>query len=83
KDSRIEMQKFIQELYLEPVSEESIEVIKNKELDISDHNENDKHIVIELAHLYQKARKAKKNTIYAKQEEILSWYYYAEGFERR
>ncbi|RIB04479.1 hypothetical protein C2G38_677561 [Gigaspora rosea] len=83
KDSRIEMQKFIQELYLEPVSEESIEVIKNKEPDISDHNENDKHIVIELAHLYQKARKAKKNTIYAKQEEILSWYYYAEGFERR
>ncbi|CAG8803395.1 5174_t:CDS:2, partial [Gigaspora rosea] len=62
---------------------ESIEVIKNKEPDISDHNENDKHIVIELAHLYQKARKAKKNTIYAKQEEILSWYYYAEGFERR
>ncbi|CAG8655951.1 24045_t:CDS:2, partial [Dentiscutata erythropus] len=45
KDSRIEMQKFIQELYLEPVSEESIEVIKNKEPDISDHNENDKHIV--------------------------------------
>ncbi|CAG8655716.1 14933_t:CDS:2, partial [Racocetra fulgida] len=44
KDSQIEMQKFIQELYLEPVSEESIEVIKNKEPDISDHNENDKHI---------------------------------------
>ncbi|CAG8714270.1 16178_t:CDS:2, partial [Racocetra fulgida] len=78
KDSQIEMQKFIQELYLEPVSEESIEVIKNKELDISDYNENDKYIIIKLAHLYQKARKAKKNIIYAKQEVILSWYYYAE-----
>ncbi|CAG8756197.1 12584_t:CDS:2, partial [Dentiscutata erythropus] len=44
KDSRIEIQKFVQELCLEPVSEELIEVIKNKELDISDHNENDKHI---------------------------------------
>ncbi|CAG8842148.1 27579_t:CDS:1, partial [Racocetra persica] len=44
KDSRIKMQKFIQELYLEPVSKESIKVIKNKEPDISDHNENDKHI---------------------------------------
>ncbi|CAG8788946.1 12192_t:CDS:2, partial [Dentiscutata erythropus] len=47
KDSRIEMQKFIQELYLKPVSEELIKVIKNKEPDISDHNENDKHIVID------------------------------------
>ncbi|CAG8575931.1 9575_t:CDS:2, partial [Racocetra fulgida] len=72
------IQKFIQELYLEPISEESIKVIKNKEPNISDHNENNKHIVIELAHLYQKARKAKKNTIYVKQEKILSWYYYAE-----
>ncbi|CAG8623169.1 6531_t:CDS:2 [Ambispora gerdemannii] len=64
KDSRIEMQKFIQELYLEPASEESIEVIsRNKEPDIPVHTENDKHIGIELARLYQKARKAKKNTI--------------------
>ena len=36
-----------------------------------------------MAHLYQKARKAKKNTVHAKQEEILSWYYYAKGFEKR
>ncbi|CAG8556676.1 17037_t:CDS:2, partial [Acaulospora colombiana] len=71
-----------EELYLEPVSEELIEVV-SKEPDIPVHNENGKRFVIELAHLYQKARKAKKNTIYTKQEEILSWYYYAEGFEKR
>ncbi|CAG8578106.1 4471_t:CDS:2, partial [Acaulospora colombiana] len=84
KDSRIEMEKFIQELYLEPVSEETIEVIsRSKEPDTQIRSENDKHVAIELAHLYQKARKAKKNTVHAKQEEILSWYYYAKGFEKR
>src|SRR2546430_15654052 len=42
-----------------------------------------KHVAIKLAHLYQKARKSKKNTIHANQEEILNWYCYAKGVEKR
>ncbi|RIB20873.1 hypothetical protein C2G38_2302294 [Gigaspora rosea] len=80
KDSRIEMQKFIQELSLE-FDLESIEVInRNREQGILDNTENE---AIELARIYQNARKAKKNTIHAKQEEILSWYHYAKSFEKR
>ena len=74
------MQKFIQELSLEFVLE-SIKVInRNREQGILDNTENE---AIELACMYQNARKVKKNTIHAKQEEILSWYYYAEGFKKR
>ncbi|CAG8534853.1 6780_t:CDS:2 [Acaulospora morrowiae] len=44
KDSRIEMEKFKQELYLAPISEEKIEVIsRDKEPGMPIHFENDKH----------------------------------------
>ncbi|CAG8790416.1 4803_t:CDS:2 [Dentiscutata erythropus] len=60
---------------------ESIEVInRNREQGILDNTKNE---AIELARIYQNARKAKKNTIHAKQEEILSWYHYAKSFEKR
>ncbi|CAG8557406.1 10652_t:CDS:10 [Cetraspora pellucida] len=75
--------KIVKNQNTEPASEESIKVIsRNKESDIPVHTKNDKYIAIKLAHLYQKARKAKKNTVYAKREEILNWYYYIKEIEK-
>lgn len=45
---------------------------------------NDKKAITvqSLAHLYQQASLAEKNTIQVKQEEILCWYYYGKDFEK-
>ncbi|RHZ87124.1 hypothetical protein Glove_40g37 [Diversispora epigaea] len=69
-------QGLIQEL-TEFIIEESIEIKKSFYL-------NDKKTVTvqSLVHLYQKASLAEKNTIQAKQEEILCWYYYGKDFEK-
>ncbi|CAG8679151.1 33898_t:CDS:2, partial [Racocetra persica] len=69
-------QGLIQEL-TEFIIEESIEIKKSFYL-------NDKKTVTvqSLVHLYQKASLAEKNTIQAKQQEILCWYYYGKDFEK-
>ncbi|RHZ81103.1 hypothetical protein Glove_123g109 [Diversispora epigaea] len=69
-------QGLIQEL-TEFIIVESIEIKKSFYL-------NDKKTVTvqSLVHLYQKASLAEKNTIQAKQEEILCWYYYGKDFEK-
>jgi len=69
-------QGLIQEL-TEFIIEESIEIKKSFYL-------NDKKTVTvqSLVHLYQEASLAEKNTIQAKQEEILCWYYYGKDFEK-
>ncbi|CAG8649107.1 2443_t:CDS:2, partial [Paraglomus occultum] len=69
-------QGLIQEL-TEFIIEESIEIKKSFYL-----NDEKTATVRGLVHLYRKASLAEKNTIQAKQEEILCWYYYGKDFEK-
>ncbi|CAG8714479.1 4125_t:CDS:2 [Cetraspora pellucida] len=76
KESEIDIQPLIQELFLETSKEDCIKIV-NIEDSISDST------TIKLVHLFKKISLAEINTIQAKVEEIRSWYKYRKHFEKR
>ncbi|CAG8722705.1 17756_t:CDS:2, partial [Racocetra fulgida] len=76
KESKIDIQSLIQELFLETLKEDYIKIVN-----IEDSINNSP--TIKLVHLFKKISLAEIITIQAKVDKIRSWYKYKKHFEKR